>query len=445
MKLLKTLALMLVIVVVFSAAMVGINVYTGPLIEANNAGAALAPLLAVMPEGATFDGEALLYSTENPGTLTGVGEQVLTIYKEATGMGYAVQCQTIGNYEATPMTLTFGVSADGKIAKVQIDNYTDSIDVREKDPNYLPSYEGKDSALADVNLVAGCTFSSKSIKEAVEAGLNALISNGLIAEGVKSPAQILTEMIPTLHTGMAQNGTLKAAEVTPSGSIVAGYAANNGSGYAFIMAEGENNYLALVNAMGVCAVYDVDGNDVTADKAALADEALAAAAPADYTAANDKFAKMMEGAADITAVPVSSFSSVVYAASFNVEGVPYYGFYARPIGFDQMDIYIIIDAAGAIADLDARALFFETEYFAADDNVDAVAYKDGFTGLTVDSFTGENTVVAGATMTSNAVKAATDDAFAANSTLPVLEAAVEDAPVVEENTDVEEESTDENE
>ncbi len=445
MKLLKTLAVLLVIVVVFSAAMVGINLHTGPLIEANNAGAALAPLLAVMPEGAAFDGEALLYSTENPGTLADVPAQVLTIYKEATGMGYAVQCQTVGNYEATPMTLTFGVSADGKIAKVQVDNYTDSIDVREKDPNFLPSFDGKDSALADVNLVAGCTYSSKSIKEAVEAGLNALISNGLIAEGVKSPAQILTEMIPTVHTGMAVNGTIKGTEVTPSGNIVSGYAAENGTGYAFVMAEGENNFLAVVNAMGVCKVVDVEGNDVTADKAALADEAVAAAALTDYAeAANTKFGKMFEGAADITAVPVDSFSSVVYAASFTVDGVPYYGFYARPIGFEVMDIYVVIDATGAIAKLDAKALFFETEYFVADDNVDAAEYKGAFTGMTVDTFTGENTVVAGATMTSDAVKAATDDAFAANSTLPVLEAA--EAPAVEEDTTTtEEDATDENE
>ena len=48
------------------------------------------------------------------------------------------------------MTLTFGVDAEGKICGIQIDNYTDSIDVREKDANFLPSFIGQDSALTDV-------------------------------------------------------------------------------------------------------------------------------------------------------------------------------------------------------------------------------------------------------------------------------------------------------
>ena len=45
MKLVKTLAILLVIVIVFGAAMFGLNFYTGPIIEKNNAGAEFAPLL----------------------------------------------------------------------------------------------------------------------------------------------------------------------------------------------------------------------------------------------------------------------------------------------------------------------------------------------------------------------------------------------------------------
>ena len=62
MKSLKTIALLLAIVLVFSSAMFGLNFITGPVIEANNAGAVFAPLLAVMPEGAAFGGDALIYS-----------------------------------------------------------------------------------------------------------------------------------------------------------------------------------------------------------------------------------------------------------------------------------------------------------------------------------------------------------------------------------------------
>ena len=49
MKLLKTILILLVIVAVFGCAMFGLNFYTGPIIEANNAGAANDRLNAVLP------------------------------------------------------------------------------------------------------------------------------------------------------------------------------------------------------------------------------------------------------------------------------------------------------------------------------------------------------------------------------------------------------------
>ena len=418
MKIVKSAVILLLIVAVFSAAMFGLNFHTGPLIEANNAGAALAPLLAVMPEGSAFDGEALIYDAADPAAsaLAEVGPEVLRVYREANGAGFAVQCQTVGNYEATPMELTVGISADGKICGIQVDNYTDSIDVREKDENFLPSFIGMDSTLADVQIVAGCTFSSSSIKNAVAAGMNALIANGMIEEGVKSPAQILTEMIPTVHPGMASGQILKATEVEVSGSMVTAYQADNNTGFAYIMAVGEENFLAVVNAMGVCKVYDVEGNDVTEAQAALADEAVAHAAANQkdmVSAAETKITRMFETATDITPVALDSFNTVVYAATFNADGAAYTMFYSRSIGFEQMDVFVVIDANGAIAKLDATALFFETEYFPVDDTVDQPAYKASFAGMTAETFTGDNAMIAGATMTSDAVKLSTNDAFAA--------------------------------
>ena len=78
-----------------------------------------------------------------------------------------------------------------------------------------------------------------------------------------------------------------------------------------------------------------------------------------------------------------------------------------------MDVYVVIDANGAIAKLDAKTLFFDEEYFHADDAVDQKGYKESFIGLNGETFTGENAMIAGATMTSNAVKQSTNDAFAA--------------------------------
>ena len=45
--------------------------------------------------------------------------------------------------------------------------------------------------------------------------------------------------------------------------------------------------------------------------------------------------------------------------------------------------------------------------------MDVTAYKDGFVGITGETFTGDEVIIATATMTSNAMKESTQDAFAA--------------------------------
>lgn len=404
MKLLKTFAILLVILVVFGGAMFALNLYTGPIIEANNAGAANDRLNAVMPGGAAYE--------DITATLSDLPASVTTVYKETAGLGYVIICTAESQYSAAPMEITLGVSADGKISGVEINSYSDteSFDFRKKDPNYLASYVGKDSALADIGTVAGSTFSSTAFKNAITEAMGVLTANNMIAAGVKTDAQILEELIPTVATGFT-----KLVEDTASGNIQKALKAENNTGYAYIMTSGDASYLAVVNAMGVCKVYDVEGKDVTADNAALVTEAVAAAASqTSYVSAlTDKVGKLMDGATDITPVELDTFNTIVAAVSFKVEDATYYGFYSRSIGFHQMDVYIIIDENGAIAKLDANQFIFEEEYFMSFGGMDVAEYKNGFTGLTTDTWTGEQAVIATATMTSNAVKESTTDAFAA--------------------------------
>lgn len=419
--LIKSVALIVVIVLVFGAAMFGLNFHTGPLIEANNAGAVYGPLLAVMPEGAVFDGDAQIYAADGSveTTLTNVPETVAAIYKEANGLGYAVKATATSQYSKAPMEISLGVDAEGKIIKVQIDAYndTESFDFRAKDPTYLDSYVGKDSALADVGLVAGTTFSSTAFKQGVSDAMNALIANGLIAEGVKGDDQILTEMIPTVFPGMADMiGTLKTEPVEGVEGTAAAYKALNGSGFAYIVPKGETMVMAVVNTSGNCAVYDVEGNDVTADNAdavALA-QTHASANQEDFNAAaQEKFGRMMEGAENMTALELPGFNTVVAAASFNVGEEVYYGFYSKSYGYDNMDVYVVIDANGAIAKVDAKTVIFDQEYFAyqnaAISSFDPNAYKTGLQGLT--DAESDAVVISGATMTTNSMKQSINDAF----------------------------------
>ena len=407
----KGLLIMLVTVLVFTGAMFGLNFYTAPLIEANNAGAALAPLKAVMPDAEGFEA---LYDSADPSTSTlkDVAAEVISIYKETSGKGYVFRVKATSQYSKDPMELSVGVTSDGKICGIKCDVYTESKPLLD---SFLPSFLEKDSALAGVEVTGGVTYSSKAIKASVESGLNALISNGLIAEGVKSDEQILTELIPSVHSGLASDGALKCDTVNGSGNIQVAYKAQNDTGFAYIMAKGDAKLLAVTNNMGACKVYDVEGNDVTEANADLVTEALA------HTSSNIKdydegfvkrVAAMMPEAANVTAITLEVYNSVVSAVEFEIDGAKYYAFYSKTHGFHIMDVYFIIDAEGKIVKMNASEFIFDEEYFGAFAGMPN-NYQGGFEGLTSETFDGSQAIIATATMTSNAVKQSTYDSFAA--------------------------------
>ena len=418
MRILKTLAILLLIIVVFGGVMFGVNFYTGPLIEANSAGAANERLDAVMPEGdkayeditATLTMPEKFVSAANDKRTA----EIVAVHKETkNGFGYVVEVAWTSedSHGSEPNLVLVGISTDGKIIKVNNEVYhdTEAYNIFNKDPDYTSTFENQDSTLVDVGTVSGSTHSSEAFRSAVAHAFEVLVSNDMIAAGLKSDDQILEELIPTVTVGYG-----KLAEMTVSGNIVKGMKAENDAGFVYIMTEGKESFLAVVNAVGVCKIYNTEATDVTADHAALVTEAKAASAAqvsyADALAA--KINTMMPGATDLTAVELDTFNTVVSAVSFTVDGDDYYGFYSRSIGFHQMDVYIVLDANGAIAKVDAKQLIFEEEYFMTfagmPDN-----YKGGFVGFTSDTWTGDAAVIATATYTSDAMNQSVEDAFEA--------------------------------
>ena len=415
MKLLKTFVILVVIVAIFSGAMYALNLYTGPIIEKNSAGAANDRLNAVLAGGTGYE--------DITATLNELPASVTTVYKETSGLGYAIICTAESSYSTAPMEITLGIAADGKISGVEINAYndTESFDFRVKDPNYLASYVGQDSALADVGTVSGSTFSSTAFKESITAAMGVLAANDLISAGVKADEQILAELIPTLHTGLTGGGLLKAEEIAGSGNIFAGYKALNGSGYAFIVTTGETKVLAIVNASGACKVYDTTGADVTDANASVVTEALAATETTDFTEAAQKMILIKYEDAEITPVALTTFSNVVWASTFVSGGNNYYAFYSSPITYEDsaMAILTVLDENGAIVTQDVKAFLFGhgIEYMpiygqgygnSASDAYNA--YEGQFAGITAETLT-DDVLVSGATISSTAVKLATQDAF----------------------------------
>ena len=414
MHLLKTFGILLIVIAIFGGAMFGLNFYTGPIIEANNAGAANERLNEVMPGGTAYE--------DITATLTGLPASVVKVSKETTGLGYVIECTATSQYTGgAPMDIVIGVDATGKICGIKLASHSESLIFG---ADYPSTYIGKDSALVGVELYAGSTFSSKAFKGAVEEAMGVLAANNLIQAGVKTDEQILAEMIPTLHTGLSAGGTLKAEKITASGNILEGYKALNGSGYAFIMQSGDAKLLALVNNAGACKIVDTAGADVTAANAALCEEALAAAGtPQDFsTAAKTMITAAFADAAEITAKEFNSFGNVVYAASFRSASKTYYAFFSKPLSYEDsaMSICTVIDENGAIAKQSILEMAFGhgVEYMPGIQdyvNSSAPVYKDylnKFNGITDDTLS-DSVLITGATVTSTAVKLATADAFAA--------------------------------
>ena len=108
------------------------------------------------------------------------------------------------------------------------------------------------------------------------------------------------------------------------------------------------------------------------------------------------------------------FNSVTSAYKLTKDGKTYYGLVSRSFGYNNnaMGVYYVLDDQGAIVKMTADTLIFDAEYFHGY-TLDEPSYKGGFAGLTSGTFTGDQALISGATITSNAMKTATADVFAA--------------------------------
>lgn len=408
----KSVLALVAIVLVAVLLLTGLNFITAPLIAENGSAAAFAPLYAVMPDAAGFD---QLYDAADPDSsaLANVPASVQSIYGETGGMGYVLRLSTSEGYTKQPIEFTLAIDAEGKISGVELTAYPETKDMGKE--TYPQTYLGQDSTLANVSLVAGVTYSSTAFKNAVADGFAALIDNGLIGAGVKGDEQILVEMLAEVYPGIVSpTGTPQYEEQ----EIVCSYItkslkALNDSGFALIMKNGDATYMAVCNAFGSVKIVDVDGNEVSDDAMAAEAKAYAEANIVSHSDVDlNKVKLLVPDASDVTAISLDGVYNSVTCA-YKAEGVGYV-FVSRSYGYsnEPMVIYYVIDDNGAIVTMTADELILFKEYFTSY-QLDESSYKAGFTGLTGDSFTGDEALISGATVSSDAIRVATEDAFTA--------------------------------
>ena len=414
-------ALVLVLIfAVFALVLFGINIFAAPLIEANGSAQQFAPLYSVMPEAKGFE---LIYDANDSAAsaLVDVPETVQAIYSETSGLGYAIRLSTTQGYTKEPIELTIAIDAEGKISGTELTAYPDT---RDFGADYPGSFIGQDSALGDVGLVAGVTYSSSAFKNAVSDGFAALIGNGLVGAGVKSDAQILTELSVQVFTGLANRDGVAQVEEPEIAEgqftfIQKIMKALNGSGFAFVAKDGESSYLLIANVSGTVRVYDIEGKDVTETaNAAMVEEASSYAAANTVSTADAELKKlrtMVSEGAELTALSLGdAFNSVTGAYRIADGETTLYGFCARPYAYSNQPIavYFVLDENGAIVSMASDEIILFGEYFTSYE-LDESQYKEGFAGLTADSFTGEQALISGATASTTAMTVATEDVFAA--------------------------------
>ena len=411
----KSVLALVAIVLVAVLLLTGLNFITAPLIAENGSAAAFAPLYAVMPDAAGFD---QLYDAANPGSsaLANIPASVQSIYGETGGMGYVLRLSTSEGYTRQPIEFTLAIDAEGKISGVELTAYPETKDMGKE--TYPQTYLGQDSTLANVSLVAGVTYSSSAFKNAVADSFAALIDNGLIGAGVKGDEQILVEMLAEVYPGIVSpTGTPQYEEQEIADGqysyIVKSLKALNDSGFALIMKNGDATYMAVCNAFGSVKILDVDGNEVSDDAMAAEAKAYAEANIVSHSDGDlNKVKLLVPDASDVTPISLEGVYNSVTCA-YKAEGVGYV-FVSRSYGYsnEPMVIYYVIDDNGAIVTMTADELILFKEYFTSY-QLDESSYKAGFTGLTGDSFTGDEALISGATVSSDAIRVATEDAFAA--------------------------------
>lgn len=407
------------IFLLFALLLWGINSFAAPMIQRQGQAMELKPLFQLLPQAQGFE---LLYKAGAPeaSSLQELPDTVQSLYREQGGLGYVLELSTQHGYTGKPIELSLAIDAQGKISAITINSYPESKELGE---DYLDSYMGQDSSLAQVGLVAGVTYSSSAFKNAVNDAFSALTDNGLISPAKKEPEQLLLELLPQMFSGMANNQGVAQYEEQDLGGdysyIKTALEALNGGGYAYLAKAGDENYLAICNAGGGCRVYDTQGLDVTeqTDEALIQEAVSCTEEQLESHLQTDikRLGKMLPEAGEISPLPMEGiFSSVTGVYEIKAGDGSYYAFVARPYGYSNlvMSCYYVLDMSGAIVAMNADEFIHIKEYF-SDYDLDEAQYKAGFQGLRREDWQDNYALISGATVSSQAVSTATKDVFEA--------------------------------
>ncbi|MGN1177491.1 MAG: FMN-binding protein [Candidatus Ornithospirochaeta sp.] len=398
-KSLKSIILPVIVVVLAFVVLYCVNLWTYPTIVQARMQGEVGPAMDVMPNAKGF----IELNLDN------VPSTVETVYEETSGQGYVVKVSTKAGFTKEAIVFYIAIDKDNKVQKINVTAYPETREVGE---GYVDTFIGSDSTLSTVELVAGVTYSSSAIKNGVADAFKALSDNGLIVAAKKEPKQLYEELMPVVFgTAVNPAGMMSQEDFTSKvGGVVRAQKATNEGAVAYWYAEGEENYAVITNGR-IAKVYDLEGNEVSSLSSSvlssLMDEAKTLVK--DNSSSDGKRFKKYVPDSKVTEIDVPLFNNVTTAFECVNENGTYYGFGVRPYAFDNeaLTMYISIDDKGAIYSFNCSALYVDPEYFT---HSEPENYTGGLVGVT-DSWSGEEALITGATLTSEAVRDAINDVF----------------------------------
>ena len=408
MKNLKSIIVLTAISLVVALALSVVNMFTAPIIEESANAAANGAYLVVLPDATNFSD----VEGEFP-------PSVLEMKKDEGGTGFAFKLTATSSYSQSPMEMILGINNEGKITKLVITNYAET---KGSAAEFEAFFEGKDAAVTDV--IAGVTYTTNAIKTAIKEAYDAFYQ---FADIEKSDEQKLMDLYATvLPGGTDKTGAYSLTDVEiPEGApegITSIKAPNTGVGYIVTALVGDKTVAMGINAYGaVSAIYDLDGNDLSADAAydTLKTD-VAKAIPSIYETNHDAIvAKMVEkgvisSASAAKKVDFSAVASRVVAVYELADGLAYVA-HAEGYG-GVMEVCYVINADGNIVkyatleqhevDEAEYGMYFGTVIKNED-------YAARFDGQTTGTVSDDTFLIAGSTFTTNATKACWADVKAA--------------------------------
>lgn len=398
-KSVKSIVLPVIVVVLAFVILFFVNLWTYPLIIQSRMQGEVGPAMDVMPNAKGF--EEL--------KLDNIPSTVETVYKETCGQGYVVKVSTKAGFTKEAIVFYVAIDGENKVQKINVTEYPETRDVGD---GYVDTFIGSDSTLSTVDLVAGVTYSSSAIKNGVADAFKALSDNGLIVAAKKEPKQLYEELMPVVFgTAVNPAGMMAQEEFTSSVSgVVKAQKALNEGAVAYWYTDGDNNYAVVTNGK-IAKVYDLEGIEVSSLSSSVLSSLMEEAKTMvkDNSSSDIKRFKKYVPNSTVTEIDVPLFNNVTTAFQCVNENGTYYGFGVRSYAFENtpLTMYISIDDNGAIYSFNCSSLYVEPEYFthSEPDN-----YTEGLVGVT-DSWSGDEALITGATLTSEAVRDAINDVF----------------------------------